>query len=274
MKYMLFSLSYMRKHCLVYAILAIVPAALLGLYSTPFHTTLYWLDYRGNYIEYFGQMAYLVYDVRIFANVYPAVLIAVSLVVCFCIAYYCMERHMKIGKLSLSGPLTGINFTIIPVIITLFTLAFVLNFVKLIVASVAYIVHQLSTDVLATNTSVALIAILSIIIVILAIVVCISMTMWVPAMLMSGYNFMDMAAFSLRLVQNHFWELILGIVLPLSATVALLLLMYMSRSPTQVLVATRIILYLFWIIYLQVYTMTAYFSLTNSQRVDLKGAKR
>ncbi|MDR3021958.1 MAG: hypothetical protein LBU60_04735 [Clostridiales bacterium] len=270
MRYLTQSFAYIKKTFLLYGMLALVPAILLGLFCTPLDTTIFWIFYRGNNVHNIGDMFHLVFNVPLYSRVYPLVIIVLSLIICCSLTYNSMETHMKVGKLTIGNPMHGVNYTVIPVSITLFWFILFINVLKFIVTVLAYVIHLLFINSQGSAFPVFLIAMMAVILVFLVVSMAFSMLLWIPAMIMSGYNFRDMAAYSIRLVQKNIWQLFISMAVPLSATIILLIVLAASQISAALLTVLSVAIYLFWILYLQSFSMIAYFDLTENERADLR----
>jgi hypothetical protein len=182
-----------------------------------------------------------------------------------------MEQHLKVGKLSVKNPITGVNFTVSPVIITLFFFFSLILLLKLVVASLCYIIYDTLKNPQWSNNIVStmVVATIAICLGVFTIGLFISLLLWIPAFIMSGYNFLDMASYSIRLVSIDFWQLLSGIITPMSVTLSLLIVLTMSQVAGIIMTVAQILFYLFWIMYLQSYSMLAYFDLTKTERRDI-----
>ena len=262
------SLAYIKKNFYLYATLAAVPSILFGIYSTPFNTALFWLKYKNTEINDFGSMLNMVLNPSMLFKVYPIVVAVFALVLTCSMWFNTMEQHLKVGKLSLSSPLMGINYTIIPVVSTIFVLSLILIILKIIVASLAFVIHELFYSPESPLMSNILIAVVAIAMVFLFIGLFLSIVLWIPGLIMSGYSFADMLVYCLRLTQNEFLKLYSGIAIPLICTLMLYIVLAMFDLTMPLVIFFNIIMYMCWFMYLQSYSMIAYFSLTNIERRD------
>jgi len=262
------SLAYIKKNFYLYAMLAVIPSILLGVYSRPFNTALFWLDYDDVKINNFGNMLKLVLKPDIYIRGYPFIVTSFAIVLASSMWFNTMEQHLKVGRLSLSRPLIGVNYTILPVLITLVVLSVILVLLKIIVASIAFVIHEwlggMDSPVFATF----LIAVVAIVLVLLFIGLFLSLVIWIPGLIMSGYSFRDMLVYCLRLIQNKFFQIYSCIILPLIVTLIVLVLLSLMHLPLSLTIFFNSIIYMFWFMYLHSYSMLVYFDLTNVERHD------
>ncbi|MCL1945413.1 MAG: hypothetical protein FWF56_06400 [Firmicutes bacterium] len=268
MKYTKLSLAYLKDNFFIYAILSLIPAIVLGVYTKPFNTALFWVKYSDYKIDNFGDMLALVLNAKAFVQAYPFIVALLSVLFCSSMFFNVMEQHLKIGKLSLANPLFGVNYTAIPVFVTVFVLGIVVLLLKILVASLSYFVHEMFFDPQSIVISNIIIAIMSVSLVFLIIALFLSMLLWIPGIIMSGYKFVDMVVYCLRLIQDNFMQLYSGLVFPLIFTMIVCITISMLTSSVSIIVFSNIIIYLFWIMYIQSYSMLSYFDLTKVERND------
>ncbi|MDR1138459.1 MAG: hypothetical protein LBK70_01110 [Clostridiales bacterium] len=267
MKYAYISLKYMHKNWLVYFVISILPSIILGIYSTPFNIATFWIKYKELHTVNFGSMLGLLFNVNNIIYVYPLIAIAVLVVMSSSMYYNTMEQHLKVGRLSLDRPIMGINYTIIPVVISLSIFVVVVVLLKIIIASISYVIHETlhqRLDPIVVNMIMAIVAILLIFV---SIALFLSMILWIPSLIMSGYKFMDMMVYCLRLVQSNFLHIYFSVIMPMIVTVIVSILLSLLNIE-WIIFFFNIFVYLFWIMYLQTFSMVAYFALTNIEILD------
>jgi len=176
MKYFTKSLGVYKRSLHIILLLNLVPALLCGLYATPFKSVYFLADYgnlaSGNFFDILGIM----FDLPNFVRIYPILLLVVVVVLFFALGFSVYERYLRIGKMTLAQPMGGINITLLPTLVTLGLVTIFMCLFKVVIASIATLLHLLLSGVGVVVTTANLVA-LSVICV-LAFLACMGLFLW------------------------------------------------------------------------------------------------
>ncbi len=184
--------------------------------------------------------------------------------------YASIERHMKIGKISISRPFSRVDETILAVlpVFVFFVLAleiFALFNTVLIVCGA--LISKTVAIVVSYISTIALVSVL------IALVV--QIIFWVPSMIVLGYPLKSALLFSMNAVSGktgyifkHF-----AIMFAVSALVSGCSYVFLAGYIGQFTMILNFIIYTFLFMFVIAYTMVAFFDIAEETRNDLKNKK-
>lgn len=186
------------------------------------------------------------------------------------LTYSAIERHMKIGKVSISRPFARVDETILAVLpvfalcIVLLEVAALLNTVIIVCAGLVSVVFANIVSVVST------IAIYS-----LCCVITTQIIFWIPSMIVLGYPLKSALIFSMNAISGKtayaFKHFVLSFVISalVSGFTYVFLSAYISGLSTIVTFVVYLLLYMFVI----AYSMVAFFDVSEETRNDLVDKK-
>jgi len=275
MRYFSRTIKYMFRNFLPLALVAVVPAVIVGLLMSPtdpaafFVTYFRWQGYEGGDTTLFRN--YL-FDWRVFGHVYPILLIFLSLVAGCGISISAIEKHMRIGVMSVRQPFKLLNSSAVPVIVSLIFLILLYALIRFIYFGLAILINYMTGSfylaaVLLALTFVGLITLL--------LFLASPILLWTPCMMIYGYKFGDAASTGFRMAGKRAFSLFMAQVIPISfffAVRIIIELIFVAGGwavPQAAVWTVDIIACLLLIMYYCSFVAVAYFDLAGIERKDI-----
>lgn len=180
-----------------------------------------------------------------------------------------IEKHMRIGSRTFRGVAGRFNTNFLSTLVVIVLGALSYELWALITAGLifaeALLLNGIACAVVALLTYVGMVALLC--------YLASAFLLWLPCLLMTGYNFMDALVYTNQLSAGNKGGLFLAVFLPAAAGVAVEVAAVVLCGLAElgaVLFAVTELLFLFLVLYYSSLMFTAYFRLAGEERNDLK----
>ncbi len=219
----------------------------------------------------FGDVFGLIFHVGFLKRVYPAVIIFVTLLISLCLSLSVIEKHFRVGKLTLRKPFSEINNSFFPVLKVLLCLTAVMIIYSLLVISFVSLAQYVICGFGKPSTAAVIVAaVISVALFVLSFCFSAPLMLMMPLSVIYGYSFSDAVASAFELVGKKPIPAVFGGIFPF--LIVLIVEYILSFFP--IIRAVRIIIstlmYLFVTVYLSAYVMIIMFSLSGLERRDKK----
>ncbi len=187
------------------------------------------------------------------------------------LAYSAVERHMKIGKISISRPFARVDETILAVLPV-----FVFYIVMLELCALLNTVLIVCAGLVSTSVASVVAIVSSLVIYSASIVITVQIIFWIPSMIVLGYPLKSALIFSMNSISGktsyafkHF-----SISLVLASLASGFAYVFLSGYLAGFTVLIIIIVYLLLFMFIISYSMVAFFDVAEENRNDLKKSKK
>ncbi len=264
MKYFRNTMKYVFKNFPMLLLFAIIPAIVLTLtgniwkfvsfFANSSSVTLSFGKIYNHFSFMFGESILLgllgIFVVAFFAS----------------LTFSAIERHMKIGKISISRPFARVDETILAVLpvfvfcIIIFEIAALLNTVIIVCAGLISVVFAKFVSAISTAVIYAFCAIIAT-----------QIIFWIPSMIVLGYPLKSALIFSMNAISGktayafkHF-----SITLVLAALISGFTYVFLSAYIFSLSMFVTFVIYLLLYMFVITYSMVAFFDVAEETRNDL-----
>lgn len=263
--------SYLKKHFLLPTLAMLVPAVAACFLYTPYWEISFVSGFDFAPYRPAGE-TFLILFSDSWQYVWPVLIVSALQVFGAAIIMSALDRHFRTGSLSLKSPVRLINISVFPIaigVVVMSVTAIILRFLLFgLVSLVQVILGAMSA---APGAALALIAAIAIGLFILHTLIIIPMLIWAPIMFIYGYKFRDAAALSFKLISGKklFW----GLFLPMLICAGLQLLIGFLQVHAAIACAVSFVVFLFTNVYVTVFTMIAFYDISDLDRRDVEPYK-
>jgi len=265
MKYFLQSVKYMMRNFIPLVMVAVLPAVILGLLVAPGGVPTFFVSYasgRGDLPQHFA--GYL-FNWRTLAAI---ALILVIMIVGASIIISAIEKHMRVGVMSVRSPIRLLNHSIIPVAITLVFWTLLLVVFRFLLFGLLLLVNL----IFGNNWVLSFIIMFAVYVGLLVLYLFLSspLLLWTPCMMIYGYKFGDAASSSFRMAGKRSRRLFVAQLMPLLIIFGAQIIIDLVFAPLSFPAAApiNIIMCLFLMMYFCSLSAVAYFDLAELGRKD------
>lgn len=192
-----------------------------------------------------------------------------AMVICLPMLLGFIEKHMRIGYRSFKGLAGRFNTNFLSTLIVAIVFFVIYELWALITSGILFGEFcLLSGAAVAVVVSITYFALLAVFCYIASLLL-----LWLPCLLMTGYNFMDALSYSNQLYSEKKRGLFLAVFLPAAVAAVVELLVAGVFGPQNIRIPVFIIMELLFILLLLFYCAlmyVAYFRLTGEERADLR----
>lgn len=267
--------KYMLKTAPYFILVALIPSALMGLYSTPLGHIFYFYDYANNiispmpkgYVEIINDMfGYFPHLWMIIVD-FALMLIFASLIMGL------MERHLRSGRFGFRQPFRRINDSLLALLPVTLALIIVQVLFSFIASGIVALSHYIFADFGAPPTAWAFIVSITVICVLqLILIIFYSMGILIPSTYMIvGYPYFSSVSYASKLRQKDAFSLFVACFVPFFVV---FIIGVLGRLIDQLLwLDLRIvntISYTYLFLYFTSLSMTAYYELSGTERMDYR----
>ncbi len=272
MNYIKETLKYIFKTFFPLAAILILPAVVLGVFVKPMSSISFIPDYAVTGVESYSDVFRLVFRASHIKNVYPPVLIFLSLFLGMCFGFSFIEKHFRTGrKILFQNPVAGINETFFPVLTVLMICTLLMVLYSLILISVVYLLHIiLSGDGLPSVLNIIVSTFVSISIFILFIALTGPVIFMIPLKMTYGYAFSDAFSSAFAIMGKKAFKIIFSGVFPFLLVAIIEYVLTFFTLYDFITIIISICMYLFIIMYVISYVMIVMFDVSGLERRDIK----
>lgn len=273
MKYVKATVIYLFSHFPRLIVLSVLPAAVVSIFMNPQGFGLFLPVNALSEVESFSDVFFLVFDRNLIMK-WPYMILVGLLLLALCISYTMgiVEKHFRVGKLSLRQPFTNINNCFITVFKT-FGLLVVIYIVYriLLVCLLTLLVFVLGSFSVAAVWTSVVIAVISTVGFIFLLVLVRPIMFTAATMLVYGYSFKDAFSVALKLGETEGrTALDIGLILPFAVYLTVSALLAVFGAPYIALAVVHTVLIAILLQYVTVYVLVAMFSLSGIERRDVR----
>ncbi len=267
-KYLAQTFSYLKKSFWLPLVAMVIPAVLACFLSTP-----YWevscvaaFDYNP-YRSASETFGILFGDSWMF--VWPVVLIAAFQILGAAIVIAAVDMHFRTGRLTVRSPLRHINNTVAPIAIGVAVMSVFSILWRFLLFGLVMLVQACCGGMgFPAGVTLAVISVITVGMFVLHVLIITPVLFWAPIMIVYGYKFRDAAAMSYKLLAGK--HVFVGLFLPLLLCAGLQLLVGLLQAHSAISITTSFVIFLFTNAYATVYTMVAFYTISELDRRDLK----
>lgn len=257
----------MTRNFLPLFIVAIIPAVVLGLLVAPAGVPTFFISYarnRENFIDS-GNFAEYLFNWRTLAGL---ILILIMMIVGAGIIVSAIEKHMRVGVMSVRSPIKLLNQSIVPVVITLVCWTLLLVTFRFLLFGLLLLVNLM----FGAQWVLSLVIMIAVYCGLLVVYLFLSapLLLWVPCMMIYGYKFGDAASSSFRMASKQSKRLFISQLMPLLIIFCVQLIVDLAFAPLPfaVYAVINMIMCLFLLMYFCSLSAVAYFDLAEIERKD------
>lgn len=245
----------------------LVPAAFLGVFSSPSAVVPFIFDYRPGGLQSLAGAFAMLSPIQ-----YPIwLLLLIPVTFVFCAAALGLAEHkMRVGNYGFRGFWQRMNFGVtailVPFMLAAALYAFWLFLSSCILVFIEYIFFTLAGSAAASTTLVILFTVLLYILLILMFTF---ILLWAPVILVSGYGITDSWYYQLKLITGKIFKFALAAALPFFINSAVITTSRIFLTGAAMAIV-NVVCFAFLIIYLISLSMTAYFNLSKTPRKDIQ----
>ena len=256
--------DYLKKNIIYLMVFAIIPSVMYTLNNTSLNVYIYFSKLR------IGQKFNLIQTYKYFSTInYNSILLTllslastiifVSLILAF------IEKHMRIGKRSFKGVLNKLNDNIVPVFLLLLLFLCIFELWSVIISALMV----MSAIIFSGKVLYFFCILIGIIFFILLFMVLGLFVIWLPCILITGFNYSEALIYSVSLMSEHKKDIIISLVVPylLCNVIVAIVHFFIGYSAG---IAVLIIAFILYFTYYTSLMYVIYFYLTNEKREDLK----
>jgi len=223
MIYLKETFKYLKRSFLPLLVVAIIPAVLLGLFTSPFTFISFLPLYYGT-VD--GTSFNSIFDMLMFPNyinlVFPYIILILFLILFLSYGLGTVEKHFKTGKRGFTRPLRAMNNSALPILKTVPIMLVALMLTVLIqTAIITLIRHSISglsnaplpiDSILVTTVSAVSFG--------LVLMASIFAGVWAVIIQIYGYSFKEAFIETIRAVRKKWGSLFLGLLIPITLLVS------------------------------------------------------
>ncbi len=214
-----------------------------------------------DFVDYFRAWSFLRID-SILGAIYSVVAFA-CIVVFTALMLTFVEKHMRIGKRSLSGGYAGFVNILLPVLLVAFVYTCLYELWAVILSALLFVVSRIQATALVYILFIAVFLLLT-----YALLYCVTaFYLWLPCRQMTGFGLYHAFVYSYRLMTNVRWQLILSYLL--SITAGFLLIGGFAFLPEPVFRIVAVLLFILLYLSFCIRMETTYFATDKLDREDL-----
>lgn len=263
--------SYLKKHFMLPTVVMLVPAIAACFLYTPYWEVSFVASFDFEPYRSAGETFGILFGDS-WQYAWPVIVVAVLQVFGAAIIMSALDRHFRTGSLSLKSPVRLFNISVFPIAIGVVVMSLTSIILRLLMFGLVSLVQVIFGAMSAVpGAALAVIAALAIGLFILHIITIIPMLMWAPIMFIYGYKFRDAAALSFKLISGKklFW----GLFLPMLICAGLQLLIGFLQVHVAIACAVNFVVFLFTNVYITVFTMIAFYDISDLDRRDIEPYK-
>lgn len=264
--------SYLKKHFLLPTLAMLIPAIAACFLYTPYWEVSFVAHFDFEPYRSAGETFAILFGDS-WQYVWPVIVVAVLQTVGASIIMSAIDRHFRTGMLSMKSPVRLINISIFPIAIgvaLMSLVAIVLRF--LLFGSISLVQTIFGAMSAASGVALAVMSAIAVSVFFLHVLIVIPMLMWAPVMFIYGYKFRDAAALSFKLISGK--KLYWGLFLPMLICAGIQLLIGFLQVHAAISCAVGFVIFLFTNVYATVYTMIAFYDISDLERRDIAPYKR
>jgi len=258
------TLDYLKKNFIYLVVFSIIPAILYAINNTTLNIYTFFSKMethsRLNFIDVYRSFSTINYNSIIVTLLsFMATVVFVSLILAF------IEKHMRIGKKTFKGILSKLNDNIVPVFILITVFVMIYEVWAIIVSAVL-----ITASIIFGGAELYIVCMLICIIFFILLFILMGLfVIWLPCILITGFNYSEAFVYSASLMADHKLDIIISLVLPyiLCNLIAIFIKISIGNIAGLIVLITAFILYF---IYYTSLMYVIYFSLTKETREDLK----
>jgi len=279
MIYLKETFKYLKKSFFPLLVVALIPAILLGLFTSPFTFISFLPLYYGTTDgTSFGGIFAMLLDIDSLRLIFPFILLAFFLILFLSYGLGTVEKHFKTGKRGFTSPLRAMNNSALPILKTVPILLAGLMIAILLQASIVTLIrHSVSglnyapyfiDSILVTMVATVFYG--------LILMASIFAGVWTVIIQIYGYSFREAFVETVRSVRTRWFSLFFGLLIPITMLVSAQLIYNVFlvfedvgwESWLQNFVS--VLINLFILIYFMAYIPVSVYQLNNLDRRDNK----
>lgn len=270
-KYVNIASRYMLKTFPYFCLVALVPAVFFGLYGAPLSNILFFYDNTNVPIDAmpYGFIKTLSDMFGYFDNGWILITKFAVAILFFSLIIGLMERHLRSGRFGYKSPLKRINESLLAVL-PIFIAALIIQILfSLISSGIVVLGHYLFSKFgyppTALSWSITIVIIIALQLLIIDIY---SICLLVPPVYMiTGYPYVSSISYATLLRHKDTFKIFFACLWPYLVVFVLGLI---SRLVKVLIIPFNILSYLYLILYFCSLSMTAYYELTGTERMDYR----
>ena len=271
MKYLSKTFSYLRKNFILPVLAMFIPALAACFLSTPYWEVSFVAAFDFAPYKPVGQTFAIMFGDS-WQYVWPVLLVSALQVVGAAIIMSAIDRHFRTGRLSIKSPWRLINISVFPIAIGVVVMSLTSIILRLLLFGLVSLVQvTMGAMSVSGGATLAVISAVAVGLFLLHVIIIIPMLMWPPVMFIYGYKFRDAAATSFKLISGKklFWSLFL----PLLLCAGIQLLVGFLQVHVAISCAVNFVIFLFTNVYATVFTMIAFYDISDLDRRDIEPYK-
>lgn len=249
--------------------LVLIPSVASGLLSTPFWEVSFLTS-----ADVFGMSAkklFLCLFGDSWESAWPVLIISAVSVLFYSLAIAVVERHFRVGKLSLDHPFKSINTCIWPLAICFIIISLISILWRFVVFGVMALLNLICMESGATKAAAfSVMCIFALILFFVHVLIIMPMLFWAPIMIEYGYGLRDAASSSYRLLSGKFISTYLQFILPIIIFLPITMVLQWLELPRYVYMLVWSAFFILINSYAISYIMTTAFDLLELDRRDVK----
>lgn len=271
MKYIGETFAYLKKSFCLIALVCLAPSVALGFFSKPLSLLTFVPVYSGSFVRGFGDVFRIILNADSLKRIYPPVIVFVLLLLSLCIGLSVIEKHFRIGKLTLKKPFAEINNTFFPVLKVMLLMTAVIALYALLTVSLVSLSHYIFCGIGKPNAgAVASASVISVLLFVLCAVFAGPMLLMMPITVIYGYSFADALTAAYELVGKKLASVVIGGIFPFAVVTVIQSVLLFFPIIRVAAVAISAAMYLFITVYMTAYIMVVMFDLSELARRDNK----
>ena len=272
--------KYVLRNFFPILIVALIPSIILGLLVSPTSVPAFLVSF----VRLRGELPYVVasypsffsnyiFGWRTFAYVYPIVLIVLSLIIGGSVIISAIEKHMRVGVMSVKRPLKLLNYSAVPVAITVLAWVILLVLYRFVLFGLALLVNLAAGHIWGLAFVLILIAYIGLFVLLLFLSS--PIMLWTPCMMIYGYKFGDAATTSFRMASKRTWSLFVAQAVPFLLLIAARIILELIFAPltAPIRIIFDIVSCLALLMYYCGLICVAYFDLAEIERKDRRASR-
>ncbi len=266
MRYIKLSFKYLTKNFLFLFLVSLLPSVFLGAFLSPFKFLEFVNNYSNLTVSSFNDIFYSIIDISWLKILFYVISFGlIGIFVSVIIGE--IENHFRSGKRNYLNFKHYINNNILAVLLNMIAFAIINFVVSFLCGTIIYIFHILLCGLNTTPKTWSLIVAILLFTIYFCVVMLAGLTLSinVPNMTYNGYNFKQAIFYTINLIGQDLFNLILGFLVPFVAIVPLISIFSFSSLGLRFV---GILCVLIAIIYYSSFVMTSFYSLSGINRYD------
>lgn len=263
------TISYILRNFLFIGLPASVAAVTLALFNKGKDGFSFFIDFLRdlNTFSYLNKTFYEIFSYFSpidFSNFWLSMLCIVAILISFCVIICSVERHMRLGVRSAARWLVMLNDSFLLVLPYVGILIAMLELFAVVATSVIVLLGLGMHGAWLFVISITIVILLYLLFLFLfVLLVC-----TVPSMVADGYSFRFAASYSANIVQQRLLRIIINLtsMIAISITAKWAFKFWLGDFSLPI----DIVFYMFWVMYVPVFAMKSYITLTGGERKDIK----